>query len=150
MRAIVIEPGRQPEVRDLAGDLESLQAAVGGYIEAFPLLPGVATYIDEEARIRPDTPAVNGCATWLCMVLGRPRPADEPILGPMVFIGVGPDGDSVDLPAIAVARVMDLYRHRSAAWSDCPSWSPASSSAQPATSAAAPPASPTAGSCRDT
>lgn len=37
MRVIVVEPGREPEVREIENTLEAWQAIVGGYVEAAPL-----------------------------------------------------------------------------------------------------------------
>lgn len=39
MKIIYKAPGGKPEIRDIPNELEELQAAVGGYIEAHTFLP---------------------------------------------------------------------------------------------------------------
>lgn len=55
VRVIVVRPGHSPTVEEIAGDLQSLQDIVGGYVE-FVLIsdrPGVADlYCNEDGRAR--------------------------------------------------------------------------------------------------
>lgn len=53
MRVVVKEPGRDPEVRDISGDLRSFQDIVGGFIEAVAHMPllDVVVYGNEEGRL---------------------------------------------------------------------------------------------------
>jgi hypothetical protein len=50
LRVVVVEPGREPQAREIGDDLDSLQAIVGGYIEVVPLgdLPGLLIVCNEE------------------------------------------------------------------------------------------------------
>ena len=51
MRAIVIEPGQSPEIRDIGSDLASLQSLVGGYIEYVSLENDIGFLVNEEGRL---------------------------------------------------------------------------------------------------
>jgi hypothetical protein len=49
---LVVEPGKAPRVENLEGTLESLQKAVGGYIEAvYPYDDPVAIIVNEEGKL---------------------------------------------------------------------------------------------------
>lgn len=49
---LVIEPGKKPYEKDIGSDLESLQNAVGGYIQAlYPYDEPVALICDEEGKL---------------------------------------------------------------------------------------------------
>lgn len=50
--ALLVEPGRQPRVVEIANDLKSLQDAVGGYIEVvYPFEDPVCLIVNEEGKI---------------------------------------------------------------------------------------------------
>ena len=52
MRVLVVEPEKKPYVKEIAGDLESLQKEVDGYIEAvYPWDEPCAIVCDEEAKL---------------------------------------------------------------------------------------------------
>ena len=52
MKALVIEPGKQPRTEDISPDLKSLQREVGGYIQAvYPWDDPVAIICNEEAKL---------------------------------------------------------------------------------------------------
>jgi len=52
MRVLVVEPERKPYVKEIAGDLESLQKEVDGYIEAvYPWDEPCAIVCDDEAKL---------------------------------------------------------------------------------------------------
>ena len=53
MKAIIIKAdGTEPHLKEIAGDLESLQAEVGGYIEMVPVsTPGIAIWANEEGHL---------------------------------------------------------------------------------------------------
>ena len=52
MRVLYIEPGKSPEVKEIPGDLASLQEEVGGYIEAvYPFEDPVAIICNEEGKL---------------------------------------------------------------------------------------------------
>ena len=53
MRVIIKAPGRIPLITDIKNTLERLQSAVGGYIEAVPMIsPGVVCICNEEGKIK--------------------------------------------------------------------------------------------------
>jgi len=52
IKAIVVEPGREPAVHSIENNLESLQGLVGGYIQAvYPYDDPVAIICNEEAKL---------------------------------------------------------------------------------------------------
>ena len=52
MRALKIEPGKKPEVLELADRLEEMQKVVGGYIQAlYPFDDPVALVCNEEGKL---------------------------------------------------------------------------------------------------
>ena len=52
MRALKIEPGKKPEVLELADRLEEMQKVVGGYIQAlYPFDDPVALICNEEGKL---------------------------------------------------------------------------------------------------
>ena len=52
MLILVVEPEKVPEPRDISGDLDEMQAIVGGYIQAIYPLPGIALICNEEGWLR--------------------------------------------------------------------------------------------------
>lgn len=53
MRVLYFSPiAVRPQISHLAGDLASMQAAVGGYIETVTLGDGLVVVCDEEARLK--------------------------------------------------------------------------------------------------
>ena len=52
MQVIVVEPGKEAEIREIGSSLESLQEAVGGWIEAvYPYKDPVAIVCNEEGKL---------------------------------------------------------------------------------------------------
>ena len=52
MKVLVIEPGKDPVVREIDGNLKSMQAVVGGYIQAYyPWWEEVAIVCNDEGKI---------------------------------------------------------------------------------------------------
>ena len=52
MQIIVVEPGKEAELREIGSGLESLQEAVGGWIEAvYPYKDPVAIVCNEEGKL---------------------------------------------------------------------------------------------------
>lgn len=50
--AVVVEPGKDAEIKEIDSSLESLQAIVGGYIEAiYPFEDKVALICNEEGKL---------------------------------------------------------------------------------------------------
>ena len=69
MKVIIVKPFTQPYITEIKGDLESMQAVVGGYIQAiYPFDDEVALVCNEEGKINGlmpnrfllDRNAVNG------------------------------------------------------------------------------------------
>jgi hypothetical protein len=111
MKAIVIEPSKPPEARELA-TYEDMKEAVGGWLELLHISDEVVAYVDEEAKIKANTPPVNRIATNLCYALNIGlRPGDF-IRGPMVLVGVlnskgEYDGEEHDVPESFVKWIND-------------------------------------------
>ena len=52
MKILVIEPERKPEVREIDGELETMQGIVGGLIQAtYPFGDTVALIVNDEGKI---------------------------------------------------------------------------------------------------
>ena len=52
MEVLLVEPGKEARIAEIGGDLKSLQAAVGGYIEAtYPFDDPVALVCNDEGKI---------------------------------------------------------------------------------------------------
>ena len=52
MQVIVVEPGKEAELREIGSGLESLQDAVGGWIEAvYPYKDPFAIVCNEEGKL---------------------------------------------------------------------------------------------------
>lgn len=52
MKVLVIEPGKNPIVKEIDGSLKSMQAVVDGYIQAYyPWLEEVAIVCNDEGKI---------------------------------------------------------------------------------------------------
>lgn len=102
MQAIVKEPGKPPEVRDIAPTLDAYQGIVGGDIEVVPgwtIIPGVSMYCNEEGKL-------DG------LPLNFRTPYDH-IVGTVVVVG-GPDDEGEDLPLTdaQVAQLLPLLNKR--------------------------------------
>lgn len=87
MKAVIIHPGEPLEVKDIDGELKTLQGLVGGYIEAVQIDHTMHMWVDEEGRYKNYLP--NLFASTL---------AKRVIVGTAVIVGTGPDGDDVDCP----------------------------------------------------
>lgn len=51
IRVLIKEPGKDPELKNIENSLESLQEAVGGYIETVTLTTDLAIVCNEEGRL---------------------------------------------------------------------------------------------------
>lgn len=58
-RCVIKRPGLPAEIGEIDIGLKPLQVAVGGYIEAIPLEPGVILFCNEEGRLRGLRPNVQ-------------------------------------------------------------------------------------------
>lgn len=101
---------RGPEVREIDGDLPVLQDLVGGYIEVISPSTGVAApwhgYANEEGLLM--SLAYNPRATVLAKALGW---YGEILVGDVVFLGDGRDGEEADVPPhvlMTAAMLMDI------------------------------------------
>ena len=57
MKVIEVRPGKHPEVKEIKGDLESMQEAVEGYIECvYPWAEEVCIVCNEEGKMNGMTP----------------------------------------------------------------------------------------------
>ena len=52
MRAIIKQPGKDPEISNIGDKLEDLQEAVGGYLEHYGFGHGIGMLFDEEGRYK--------------------------------------------------------------------------------------------------
>ena len=73
MKVIIVKPFTNPFVKEIKGDLESMQAVVGGYIQAiYPFDDEVALVCNEEAKINGLMPnryllnRNNGICDYIC------------------------------------------------------------------------------------
>lgn len=69
MKILVLEPGKKLEVREIKGDLASLQEVVGGYIERVPISArGVNLICNEEGLLlglEPNIMGLVGTIFWV-------------------------------------------------------------------------------------
>lgn len=89
------------------GSLESLQAAVGGYIEAIYLHKlGVSAYVNEEGKF--NGLPLNRTATQIARAHSGMAP-DDFIVGDMLILGpVNRNGDDTDCPPGVVEMLLAL------------------------------------------
>lgn len=88
------------ECVEIEPTLDALQEQVGGYIQYLPVVDGIAAYIDEEAKFKPDA-KVNPVATGLAhSVIGIA--SDDVIVGTMLLVG---DDGEADVPESAMQLV---------------------------------------------
>ena len=73
MKVIIVKPFTQPYITEIKGDLESMQAVVGGYIQAiYPFDDEVALVCNEEGKINGLMPnrylldRNNGVCDFIC------------------------------------------------------------------------------------
>ena len=95
MKTIAIRTDGTIETIEIEPGLDSIQSAVGGYIEALQLTLEVHAYIDEEGKLKGKKP--NVMATMLCQKLGVGLMPGDIIVGDMFLFG-SDDGDSIDVP----------------------------------------------------
>ena len=75
MRVVYKAPGEKPEVREISGELESLQDLVEGWIERVGIKKGLALVINEEGKMHRMEPNF-----YLSKI-------NDLIVGPAVFVG---------------------------------------------------------------
>lgn len=102
MQVIVVEPFKAAYTKDIEGSLESMQALVGGYIEAvYPFEDEVAIVCDEEAKL-------TGKQANRALTDERGRVYDI-ICGTFFIAGLGEE-DFTDVPEALVDKYLDMYK----------------------------------------
>lgn len=102
MEVLLVEPGKEARIAEIGNDLKSLQAAVGGYIEAtYPFDDPVALVCNDEGKI-------------MQMPLNRAlRDEDgkiyDAIAGSFFICGLGED-NFCSLPKELQAKYMEKFR----------------------------------------
>ena len=103
MEVVLVEPGKEARLAEIGSDLKSLQAAVGGYIEAAYFFDDpVALICNEEGKVYglPYNRAVRDEA-------GR---VQDIIAGPFFVCGLGED-DFFPLPKELQAKYLDMFKY---------------------------------------
>ena len=101
MKIIRLEPGQKAFVDDIPEGLESMQAIVGGYIEAvYPFRERIALVCNEEGKLR-DMPFNR----VLRDEEGHPYDA---ILGPAFIVGLSEENFQ-DIPEELVEKYLDMF-----------------------------------------
>lgn len=102
MEVLLVEPGKEARIAEIGNDLKSLQAAVGGYIEAtYPFDDPVALVCNDEGKI-------------MQMPLNRALRDEngkiyDAVAGPFFICGLGKD-DFCSLPKELQAKYMEKFR----------------------------------------
>ena len=103
MEVVLVEPGKEARLAEIGADLKSLQAAVGGYIEAAYFFDDpVALICNEEGKVygMPYNRAVRDEA-------GK---VQDIIAGPFFVCGLGED-DFCPLPPELQAKYLDMFKY---------------------------------------
>ena len=87
MEVLLVEPGKEARIAEIGSDLKSLQAAVGGYIEA-------AYFFDDPVAL-------------ICNEEGK---VQDIIAGPFFVCGLGED-DFCPLPKELQAKYLDMFKY---------------------------------------
>ena len=102
MKVIVMAPEKEPEVKEIKRGLESLQAVVGGYIEAiYPFDDEVALVCNEEGKL-------NGLPVSMALV--NNGQLVEMIAGTCFICGIDKD-DFCSLSDEMCAKYMDKFEN---------------------------------------
>lgn len=109
VKAVVIEEDGTVEVRQVKTDLESMNALVGGYLEAVTGNGPWHAYVDEEGKYK-NLP-VNYVANLVLTRLGWPGISlGDFVVGRVVILG--DDGpDEADVPEDVAAVALNAHRH---------------------------------------
>lgn len=103
MKVLMVEPGKSPYETEIAGGLESLQAAVGGDIQAvYPYDDLVALICNEEGK-------------FMGLPLNRALYDDEGrmydiVAGNFLIVGLGEE-DFTDLPAELMEKFSEQFKY---------------------------------------
>ncbi len=102
MEVLLVEPGKEARIAEIGNDLKSLQATVGGWIEAtYPFDDPVALVCNDEGKI-------------MQMPLNRALRGEDgkiydAIAGPFFICGLGED-DFCSLPKDLQAKYLEKFR----------------------------------------
>lgn len=103
--ALIIDPNDSSEVARIAPTLDALQAVVGGYIECVTMDDGQwHLYCNEEGKL--DGLPINVSATAFAHHMGWPR--GDVLVGRVILLGNGRDGEEADLPASVLKAWQDF------------------------------------------
>ena len=95
MKVLIVEPGKSPRTAYISPELSSLQATVGGYIQAiYPWDDPVAVVCDEEALLKQSE-------------FNRLIAPEVAIFGTFFICGLG-DEDFTDLPDAMITKYAQL------------------------------------------
>ena len=100
MQVLFVEPGNAPEIREISGDLVSMQELVGGMIQAvYPFDEPVALICNDEGKL-------------LGMQMNRMLPEiGDIICGPFFLCGAPPDSEEfTSLSPEQLDRYADRFR----------------------------------------
>jgi hypothetical protein len=101
IKVLVVEVGKEPEIREIPSTLESMQGIVGGYIEGIPLPGQVVLVCNEEGKL-------NGLPPNFAL-------RNDVIMGNVFFAGDYGKGDFEDIPDEEVEQIKNMVR-RTRAW----------------------------------
>ena len=103
MEVLLVEPGKEARLAEIGSDLKSLQAAVGGYIEAAYFFDEpVALICNEEGKVY-DLPYNRA-------VRDEAGKVQDIIAGPFFVCGLGED-DFCSLPPELQAKYLDMFKY---------------------------------------
>ena len=103
MEVVLVEPGKEARIAEIGSDLRSLQAAVGGYIEA-------AYFFDDPvALIRNEEGKVYGLP-YNRAVRDEAGKVQDIIAGPFFVCGLGED-DFCSLPKELQTKYLDMFKY---------------------------------------
>lgn len=104
VKALIVQPDKTYEIKEIKPNLKTLQKIVGGYIEFIPLQHGHA-YANEDGRFL--NLEVNPLADMLCHAVGWLP--NEYLVGPIIFLGNRPGGEA-DVPAEILDKLPNLEK----------------------------------------
>jgi hypothetical protein len=120
LKAIIIEPNKTPEVRDIVGDYESVREIIDGDLEVIAFQPKAIGILDENSKCRADKePVRNIFATYVVKralaTIGRTLLPSDFVAHTLVIIGDvdqngEDDGEWHDVPQ----SVIDFVHERAA------------------------------------
>ena len=104
MKVLVVEPGKNPIVSEINGSLKSMQAVVGGYIQAYyPWWKEVAIICNDEGKI-------NGLP-FNRPIFGERGELLDIIAGTFFICGAPVDGESfTDIPEDLIEHYSKMFQ----------------------------------------